>query len=31
MLSYGNYLKETGYALKKVGVDWLDLDRPQAT
>ena len=31
MMSYGNYLKETGYALKKVGVNWLDLDRPQAT
>jgi len=31
MMSYGNYLKETGYAIKKVGVDWLDLDRPQAT
>jgi hypothetical protein len=25
MVSYGNYLQETGYALKKVGVDWLDL------
>jgi len=23
--SYGDYLKETGYALKKVGVDWLNL------
>lgn len=31
MMSYGDYLKETGYALKKVGVDWLNLDRPQAT
>jgi hypothetical protein len=31
MMSYGNYLQETGYALKKVGVDWLNLDRPQAT
>ena len=25
MVSYGNYLRETSYALKKVGVDWLDL------
>lgn len=25
MVSYGNYLQETGYALKKVGVDWLNL------
>lgn len=23
MASYGSYLKETGYALKKLGVDWL--------
>jgi hypothetical protein len=25
MVSYGNYLRETGYALKKVGVDWVNL------
>lgn len=25
MASYGNYLKEIGYALKKVGVDWTNL------
>ena len=25
MLSYGQYLREVGYALKKVGVDWLNL------
>jgi len=25
MVSYGNYLKEVGYALGKVGIDWLDL------
>lgn len=25
MMGYGNYLKETGYALGKVGVDWLDV------
>jgi hypothetical protein len=25
MVAYGNYLRETGYALKKVGVDWLNL------
>ena len=29
MMSYGNYLRETGYALKKAGVDWLDLSRPK--
>ncbi len=25
MLCYGNYLRETGYALRKAGVDWLNL------
>ena len=25
MLCYGDYLRETGYALRKVGVDWLNL------
>jgi L-fucose isomerase-like protein len=25
MVSYGNYVCETGYALKKVGVDWVNL------
>ena len=25
MVSYGDYLRETAYALKKVGVDWLNL------
>ncbi len=25
MMSYGDYLKETGYALQKIGVDFLDL------
>ncbi len=25
MTCYGNYLRETGYALAKVGVDWLDV------
>jgi hypothetical protein len=25
MMSYGNYLRETGYALRKVSVDWVDL------
>ncbi len=25
MVCYGNYLKETGYALEKVGIDWLEL------
>lgn len=28
MASYGNYLRETGYALKKVGVGWNNLSRP---
>jgi hypothetical protein len=27
MASYGNYLKEIGYALKKVGVDWMNLSK----
>ena len=27
MASYGDYLKETGYALKKVGIDWLNLTK----
>jgi hypothetical protein len=31
MLSYGNYLRETGYALKKVGVDWVDLSGQKMT
>jgi hypothetical protein len=31
MMSYGNYLRETGYALRKVGVDWLDLSRSKTT
>ena len=25
MVCYGDYLKETGYALGKVGIDWLQL------
>jgi hypothetical protein len=25
MACYGNYLRETGYALEKVGIDWLEL------
>ena len=29
MASYGNYLKEVGYALKKVGVDWMNLSPPE--
>ena len=28
MASYGNYLRETGYALKKVGVGWNNLSKP---
>ncbi|HOE12921.1 MAG TPA: sugar isomerase [bacterium] len=27
MVCYGNYLKETGYALKKVGIDWMNLSK----
>jgi len=27
MVCYGNYLKETGYALKKMNVDWLNLSK----
>jgi len=30
MLSYGNYLKETGYALKRVGVDFLNISEAPA-
>ncbi len=29
MTAYGNYLRETGYALKKIGVDWLDVSAPK--
>jgi L-fucose isomerase-like protein len=29
MMSYGNYMRETGYALKKAGVDWLDVSEPK--
>jgi len=25
MMSYGDYLKETGYALRKLGVGWYNL------
>jgi hypothetical protein len=27
MVSYGNYLKEVGYAIKKIGVDWMNLSK----
>ena len=27
MACYGNYLKEVGYALKKIGIEWLDLSK----
>ena len=30
MMSYGNYLKETGYALKKIGVEMLNVSEPAA-
>jgi hypothetical protein len=30
MLSYGDYLKESGYALKKLGVDFLDVSAKPA-
>jgi hypothetical protein len=30
MTAYGDYLRETGYALHKVGVDWLNLTPPVA-
>jgi hypothetical protein len=29
MMSYGSYLRETGYALKKVNVDFLDVSAPR--
>lgn len=31
MLSYGDYLKETGYALKKLGVEFLNVSMPKLT
>ncbi|MHC4479281.1 MAG: sugar isomerase [Planctomycetota bacterium] len=31
MVSYGNYLREVGYALNKVGVDWLNLTKRTRT
>ena len=31
MVSYGDYLKETGYALKKLGVDFVNVSQPKAT
>lgn len=31
MTCYGDYLKETGYALKKVGVDWLNISAARNT
>lgn len=31
MLCYGDYRKETGYALKKLGVEFLDVSTPSAT
>jgi len=27
MMSYGSYMRECGYALKKAGVDFLDVSR----
>ena len=27
MMSYGDYLRESGYALKKAGVDFLNVSR----
>ncbi len=27
MTCYGDYLRETGYALRRVGIDWLDISR----
>jgi hypothetical protein len=29
MLSYGDYLKESGYALKKLGVEFLNVSAPK--
>lgn len=29
MMSYGDYLKETGYALRKLGVEFLDVSAPR--
>ena len=30
MFSYGNYLRETGYALRKLGVGFLNVSAPPA-
>ncbi len=30
MTCYGDHLRETGYALKKVGIDWLNISIPRA-
>ena len=29
MTCYGDHLKETGYALKKVGIDWFNISEPR--
>jgi len=31
MMSYGSYLRDTGYALKKVGVELLNVSAPKPT
>ena len=31
MTCYGNYLRETGYALRKAGVEWINLSQPAVT
>jgi hypothetical protein len=31
MMSNGDYLKETGYALSKLGVGWLHVSQPKKT
>ena len=30
MTCYGDHLQETGYALKKIGIDWLNISNPRA-
>jgi hypothetical protein len=29
MMCYGDYMKETGYALRKLGVEWVDISAPR--
>ena len=30
MMAYGDYLKETGYCMRKIGLDWMNISDPAA-